>query len=147
MFAGSFDPFTIGHLEIVRVAERMFDETHVVIGVNVQKKRMFDIDAMEDAIRECCGKSIIVSRHSGLMTDYAREQGIEWYVRGLRNGQDYAYEENIAAVNAMLMPGLQTVYLRSTLPCVSSSTVRELLAFHHDVSAFLPPSVLKLVKP
>ena len=148
LFAGSFDPYTVGHHAIVRKAAAMFDEVVVLIGVNVNKRRTFDAEAMRQAIQQTLDADGLNARavlHTGLVADYCAENGIGWYVRGLRNAMDYNYEENAAQVNRMLHPGLETVYLRSDAPAVSSTMIRELMAFGKPVAAFVPPPVERLL--
>lgn len=149
LYAGSFDPFTNGHRDIVRKAAALFDEVVVLIGVNVAKRRAFDAEAMAAAIRagmESDGlANVRVVTYDGLVADYCAAHGVGWYVRGLRNAADYDYEENAARVNHLLNPSLETVYLRGDEPALSSSVVRELLAFGRDVSAFVPEAVARLI--
>lgn len=150
LYAGSFDPFTLGHLDVARKGAALFDELVVLIGVNVRKTRRFPAEAMADAIRAALSEAGVDNARvvvwGRLVTDYCRENGIRWYVRGLRNAADYAAEEDAAQVNRLLCPELETVYLRADRPAVSSSAARELLAFGGDVSAFVPPAVLKIIE-
>ena len=150
LFAGSFDPYTNGHHAIVRKAAALFDEVVVLIGVNIAKRRAFDAAAMREAIEAAAaGDGLANVRavvHDGLVADYCARHGIRWYVRGLRNAADYGYEEGNAQVNHLLNPDLETVYLRGDDSAVSSSMVRELLAFGHDVSAFVPEAIGKIVE-
>ena len=149
LFAGSFDPHTNGHHDIVKKAAALFDEVVVLIGVNVAKRRAFDAEAMADAIRaavEADGLNARVVLHGGLVADYCAENGIRWYVRGLRCESDYAYEENNARINRLLNPDMETVYLRGDEIALSSSMVRELMAFGRDVREYVPESVAKLIE-
>ena len=150
LYAGSFDPYTNGHRAIVRKAARLFDRVVVMIAVNTQKQRRFDPEAMRDAIRaeiDADGlDNVRVVIHRGLVADYCAENGIGCYVRGLRNGLDYSYEENIALINRLINPALETVYLRSDDPAISSSMVRELLDFGKPVGAYVPGAVRALIE-
>ena len=148
LYAGSFDPYTNGHHDIVRKAAALFDEMIVMIGVNVAKRRTTDAEAMRRAIQAALDADGLNARavvDAGLVTDYCAREGIRWYVRGVRNGMDYGYEENIAQVNRLLNPDLETIYLRSDEPALSSSMVRELLAFGRAADAFVPAPVAKLL--
>jgi len=148
LFAGSFDPYTNGHQDIVRKAAALFDEVVVLIGVNVNKRRATDAEAMRRAIQETLDAEELNARaviHTGLVTDYCAREGIRWYVRGLRSAADFTYEEGNAQVNRMLYPGLETVYLRSDAPALSSSMVRELMAFGHGVEEYVPKPVAGLL--
>lgn len=149
LYAGSFDPYTNGHHAIVRKACALFDEVVVLIGVNIGKHRATDAQGMRAAIQEALdaeGLNARVEIHTGLIADYCAAHGIRYHVRGLRNAADYAYEENLAQVNARLNPGLETLYLRGDDATLSSSVVRELMAFGHDVAAFVPQSVYTIMK-
>lgn len=150
LFAGSFDPYTNGHHAIVRKATGLFDRVVVLIGVNVLKKRAFDAGAMRDAIAEAVAadgmRNVDVVVYGGLVADYCAENGIDWYVRGIRDAVDYGYEESNARVNAMLNPGLETVYFRADDAAISSSMVRELMGFGRDVSGYMPAEVAKVVR-
>ena len=150
LYAGSFDPYTNGHHAIVRKAAALFDRVDVVIGINVSKRRAFDAAAMADAIRQALRDdgltNVRVAVHEGLIAEYAAQNGIRWYVRGLRNAMDYAYEENIALVNHIIHPDLETLSLRGDEPAISSSMVRELLAFNRDASPFVPAAVGRLMR-
>ena len=149
LFAGSFDPYTNGHHAIVRKAAALFDEVVVLIGVNVNKSRAFDAEAMRRAIQaaiDADGLNARVVTHTGLVADYCVQNDIHWYVRGLRNAADYSYEEGNAQVNQRLNPELETLYLRGDDNALSSSMVRELMAFGKDVSAFVPAPVMRALQ-
>lgn len=150
IYAGSFDPFTNGHLDIVRKAAKLFDEVHVVIGINLNKKRTYKSVAMSIAINEVLKEegldNVKVCVCDGLIADYAKLNGVQYLVRGLRNQIDFGYEETIAETNKLLYPELETVYFRAENCAISSSMVTELHSFGTDVSAFLPTAVWKLVE-
>lgn len=150
LFAGSFDPYTNGHHAIVRKAAALFDRVVVLIGVNVRKSRRFDADAMRDAIVQALAddglENVSVVVHDGIVADYCAEHDIRWYVRGIRNPADYSYEENAAQVNRLLNPRLETLYLRADDAVVSSSMIRELIAFHKPVEDYVPEAVNKLIE-
>ena len=149
LYAGSFDPYTNGHHDIVRKAAALFDEVTVLLGVNVLKKRAFDADAMAEAIRAALAAdgldNVRVAVYDGLVADYCAEHGIRYYVRGLRSHTDYNYEEGNARVNQLLNPGLETLYMRADDAVLSSSMVRELLSFGRDVRAYVPASVAEQI--
>ena len=150
LYAGSFDPYTNGHHDIVKKACTLFDEVVVMIAVNVQKKRSGDAEAMRAAIQQALkadgldnARAVV---HTGLVADYCAEHDILWYVRGVRNNMDYNYEENIAQINHLINPALESIYLRSDDPAISSSMIRELMAFGKDVGAYLPEAVRREIK-
>lgn len=147
LYAGSFDPFTNGHLSIVEKASELFDEVVVGIAINSNKKRSTDIWLMPDAIRESVKHldNVIVITISGLIADYCKKKDITYLVRGLRNTSDYLYEENIAKINNEINPDLKTIYFRADNDVISSSMIRELNAYGKDVSKFVPEEVNKLL--
>ena len=149
IYPGSFDPFTNGHLDIVRKASEIFDKVYVVIGVNAEKRRSFPADRIAEAITETIAQQGIYNCEvviwSGLVAEYARKMGTDYMIRGLRNNMDYNYEENVAAVNKLINPELEYVYFRSNNIAVSSSMVKELHSYGKDVSAYVPPAVLSLL--
>ena len=149
LYAGSFDPYTNGHHDVVRKAAALFDEVVVMIAVNIAKTRASDAEAMRRAIQaalDADGLNARVVLHAGLVADYCAEHGIRWYVRGLRNNMDYNYEENIAQINHLINPDLESIYLRSDDPAISSSMIRELMAFGKPVAAFVPAPVAALLR-
>ena len=150
LYAGSFDPYTNGHHDIVKKAAALFDRVDVLIGVNIQKRRRFDAGEMRGAMQALFDAQGLLNVRAvvcdGLVADYCAEHGIGWYVRGLRSATDYAYEEGIAQVNHLINPGLETVYLRSDEPALSSSMVRELLAFGKSAAPYVPAPILALTE-
>lgn len=150
IYPGSFDPFTNGHLDIVKKSAAIFDQVYVVIGVNAQKKRTFSaesmITAIEKALADAGITNVVVTAHAGLVAQYAKEQGIGYMIRGLRNNMDYNYEENIAEVNKLINPAMESVYFRADNVAVSSSMVKELHSFGLDVSPYLPKAVYDILQ-
>lgn len=149
IYPGSFDPFTNGHLDIVKKASMLFDEVYVVIGVNAQKRRSFDAMQMKTAIEATMEElgltNIRVAVLDGLVAEYARENDIHYMIRGLRNNMDYNYEENIAEVNKLINPDMEYVYFRAENVAVSSSMVKELHGYGQNVSKFLPKAVYDIL--
>ena len=149
IYPGSFDPFTNGHLDIVRKASEIFDKVYVVIGVNAEKRRSFPADRIAAAITETIAQhgiqNCVVVIWEGLVAEYARMMGTDYMIRGLRNNMDYNYEENVAAVNKLINPKLEYVYFRSNNVAVSSSMVKELHSYGKDVSEFVPAAVMRLL--
>lgn len=146
LYAGSFDPFTNGHLSIVEKSAELFDEVFVGIAVNTNKNRMSDIHSIEDAIKERlkCYDNVFVVIIDGLVADYCIKKDIRYLVRGLRNTNDYLYEENIAKINNEINPDLITIYFRADNDVISSSMIRELMQYGKDVSRFIPDEINKI---
>ena len=149
IYPGSFDPFTNGHLDIVKKAAAIFDEVSVVIGINAKKKRSFDPAKMKAAIEATMAeldiRNVKVDVLDGLVAEYAKVGGIRYMIRGLRNNMDYNYEETIAEVNKLINPTMEYVYFRAENVAVSSSMVKELHGYGQDVSPYLPKAVLEIM--
>ena len=148
-YAGSFDPFTNGHLHVIEVSSRMFDKVIVGIGINTLKERRFDQTQMKEAIEKVMKanglKNVEVIAYDKLSVDAAKEYGANFLIRGIRNGMDYDYEENIALINEEIS-GLDTIYVRAgKLGALSSSMVMELLKYGKDVSKLLPKEILEMI--
>lgn len=149
LYPGSFDPFTNGHLDIVKKAAALFDEVYVVIGINAKKTRSTSAEKMKKAIEETLQElklhNVYVSVFDGLVAEYAKENNIRYMIRGLRNNMDYNYEENIAEVNKLINPEMDCIYFRAENVAVSSSMVKELHAYGRDISKYLPKAVLDVL--
>lgn len=142
LFPGSFDPFTLGHLDIARRARRMFDRVVISVGVNPAKvadEREIEqrLDAIRRAVADIDG--IEVMAWQGLTVDAAREAGATVMVRGVRSAADYDYERSLAELNRCIS-GIDTVLLVASpeYSSISSSAVRELQRFGYDTTQFLP---------
>lgn len=148
-YAGSFDPFTKGHLQVIAKSAQLFDKVIVGIGVNPKKARRFDIDVMKKAMEQVLARegldNVTVISYENLSVDVALDYHSTFLVRGIRNGMDYEYEENMASINEEIS-GLDTVYIRAgRLGNISSSMVMELLRNNKDVTKYLPEEILKVV--
>ena len=149
-YAGSFDPFTNGHLHVVQKSTKVFDKVIVGIGDNPDKKRRFDKELMKTVIEEILRNNNIsnveVVCYNKMTVDAAKDNNTTFLVRGVRNGMDYEYEENMAAVNEEVA-GIDTIYIRAgKLGSISSSMVMELYENGKDVSKYLPKEVMDIVK-
>lgn len=141
IFPGSFDPFTIGHYDIVNRGLKLFDEIVISIGRNSTKKETFPIREREEAIRKIFKDEprISVQIYDCLTVDFAREVGAEFILRGVRCVQDFEYERNMAEANKEL-GGIETIllYTRPEYAHISSTLVRDLYSYNKDVSAYVP---------
>jgi pantetheine-phosphate adenylyltransferase len=145
LYAGSFDPPTNGHLDLVERASQLFPRVIVAIGKNSQRQALFDIPERLALLRSVCSgfANVSVDHFEGLLVDYARRTGARVIVRGLRAQTDFEYELQIAHANADLAPELDTVFLptRTRYGFVSASLVREIARHHGDVSRYVPGEV------
>lgn len=141
LFPGSFDPFTIGHADIVKRALGLFDEVIIGVGYNEQKSGWMPVDERLAVISRLYADEprVKVVSYTGLTADFAKENGVTAIVRGVRTMADYDYEMQMADVNRQLT-GIETVFLPASpqLASLSSSLLRELSHFGHDISVFLP---------
>ena len=146
LFPGSFDPFTAGHLNILRRALTMFDEVVVAVGINQDKRSFFDTEKKMSVIRrataDLAGVSVI--QYDNLTVDTCRELGIRHIVRGVRNMIDFENERAIADANRRLAPEVETLIIPTAqeFAHISSSAVRDLLRHKGDTSLFLPEGVV-----
>lgn len=145
LFAGSFDPFTRGHEAVVEEALRLFDEVVIGVGENISKKGLLSVEQRCRLIEELYANEerVRVAKYSTLTGDFAREVGATVLVRGVRNTVDFEFERTIEITNRQLFPELTTVLLPTPaeLMHISSSMVRELLAFGRDVSDYMPQGI------
>ena len=142
IFPGSFDPFTRGHQALVEEALTLFDKVIIAIGENVNKRSLLSLEARKKLIADIYADEARVEciSYSCLTGDAAREVGATAIIRGVRNTIDFEYERTLAQTNSRLYPDITTVMLftRPEYADVSSSTVRELLAFGREVEWLLP---------
>ena len=145
LFAGTFDPYTIGHHSIVKRAMAMFDKIIIAIGRNNAKASQTDAEKRVENIARIYADEprVEVVTYEGLTADFAREQGACCLLRGVRSVKDFEYERDLADLNREIS-GLETVLLISEpqYSAISSSAVRELIGYGKDVSKFLPKTKL-----
>ena len=150
LFPGTFDPFTLGHLDIVNRGLTMFDEVVVAIGVNTGKKHLFSLEQREQWVNELFENEprVRVASYEGLTAKFAEQIGAQFILRGLRTTQDFTYEKQIAYVNEEMSPSINSVFLMSqqTNATVSSTIVRDLIQFGGDYEKYLPPSICKAIQ-
>lgn len=150
IYPGSFDPMTLGHLDVIQRASKMFDQLTVSVLDNKAKNALFSVEERVSILKEATKDlpNVTVDSFSGLLVDYAKQKDIHVSVRGLRAVTDFEYELQIAQTNRKLSEGsLDTVFLTTSLEYayLSSSSVKEIAAFHGDVTQLVPDYVAKLV--
>ncbi len=141
LFPGSFDPFTLGHADLVARALQLFDEVIIAVGINEQKAGWHSPDERLQTLSELYKEDsrVRVETYTGLTTDFARAVGAKAILRGVRTTGDFEYEQQMADINRRLT-GIETVILfaRPELAAISSSVVREFAHFGKDITPFLP---------
>ena len=145
LFPGSFDPFTAGHLNILKRALTMFDNVVVAVGINQDKRGFFDMDKRLDIIRQATAgiSGVSVIQYDNLTVDTCRALGIKHIVRGVRNMIDFETERSIADANRRIAPEIETIIIPTAQEYahISSSAVRDILKHGGDYSAFIPEGV------
>ncbi|MBQ7273429.1 MAG: pantetheine-phosphate adenylyltransferase [Bacteroidales bacterium] len=145
LFPGSFDPFTAGHLNILRRALTMFDEVVVAVGINQDKRGFFDMPKRLQIINQATSgiPGVSVIQYDSLTIDLCRKLGIRHIVRGVRNMIDFETERSIADANRRLAPDIETIIIPTAqeFAHISSSAVRDILKHGGDYSAFIPKGV------
>jgi pantetheine-phosphate adenylyltransferase len=145
VFPGTFDPVTLGHLDVLARARSLFQQVTVAVATHHEKHQLFDLDARVALLRECVvGEGVDVIALDGLLVDGCRRLGARVVVRGVRSAVDLEYERQMALTNRALAPELETVFL---LPApehanVASTLVRQIARMGGDVSPFVPPPVV-----
>ncbi len=145
VFAGSFDPPTNGHLDIIKRASGLFESVDVVVSVNPEKHTMFSEEERVQFLQELIKPFGNVSVHSykGIIVNYAKQVGAKVLVRGVRSANDFGYEFELALMNQNLNPDIETVFLQSKekYAIVKSSSIKQLAQFGGDISRMVPPIV------
>ena len=153
IYAGSFDPFTMGHLNILNRSAKMFEEVIVAIGTNTSKRALFTPEEKVEMINEVIEKSShdnvrVILYADGLIVDLAKAEGADVMIRGIRSLSDMEYEMNIASMNKTQQPDIESVFLMADeqYRFVSSSLIKEVAIFDGDVSSMVPEIVAERMK-
>ncbi|MCH2083130.1 pantetheine-phosphate adenylyltransferase [Kordia sp.] len=146
VFPGSFDPITVGHVDLVKRGLPLFDKIVVAIGLNSQKKYLFDLDQRKEWLEAVFAdyNQVEVAHFQGLTANYCNEIGARYLLRGLRNASDFDYEKTISQLNHIVGDGIETIFLISQpeYSHISSTIVREIIKGNGDASPFIPAEVI-----
>ncbi len=149
IYPGTFDPITLGHLDIIERSVSIFDEVLVSVGRNIGKKPLFSVEERVDMIERTTGhlSNVRVSYFDGLIVDYARKLEATAMIRGLRAMSDFEFEFQMALVNRTLHPELVQVFLmpHEAYTHLNSTIVREVSSFGGDISSFVTPYVAEVL--
>lgn len=144
VFPGSFDPVTLGHVDIISRGSLLFDEVIIAVGTNTQKNYTFTIAQRVAFLKQAFTHvhNVSVVSYTGLTVDYCKKEGADFILRGLRNPADFQFEESIAQANKKLT-GIDTVFLltKPEYGFISSSIVRDVMKNGGDYTAFVPKTV------
>lgn len=145
VFAGSFDPITLGHESIILRAAPLFDEIVVAIGTNSSKKYFFDLEQRKKFIEDTFANvpNIRVETYSGLTVDFCESIGANYILRGLRNTVDFEFEKSIAQMNRSMKPNIETIFMFTDPEhsAINSTIVRDILRHGGNVDAYLPQAI------
>lgn len=145
LFPGTFDPITIGHLNLIERAMHLFDEIVIGIGNNSSKSTLFTLEQRESWINEIFKNQpkIKVQAYEGLTVNFCEDINAQYILRGLRNMSDFDYEKNIAQMNKLVKPTIETIFLMCdpAYTPISSSVVRDLIRNGGDAAAYVPKEV------
>ncbi len=146
IYPGSFDPVTLGHLDIIERSSRMVDRLIVAVLVNDMKTPLFSMEERVKMIRDLTGNyaNVEVRSFTGLLVDFAHNSGATIIVRGLRAVTDFEYELQLSQTNKVMAPDIDTIFLTTNLKYsyLSSSTVKEIARYGGDISSFVPESII-----
>lgn len=150
VFPGSFDPVTLGHMDVLRRAAKRFEHVYVCAMVNGEKHGMFSPEQRLALLRASVDglENVTAELWTGLLADYARARGADTIVKGVRNGTDFAMEQGLYLINQGLCPGLDTVLFCADAPYLhySSTMVREMIKYGQPLERCMPTAAAELVK-
>lgn len=150
VYAGSFDPVTRGHNDIIQRSSKIFDKVIVAVLTNVNKKPLFTMEEKIALLKESTKNysNVEVKSFDGLLTDFAKKENANAIIRGLRAVTDFEYELSLAQTNRVLCPDIDTVFLVTSLEYayLSSSIVKEVASYKGNISAFVEPFVEEKIK-
>lgn len=153
IYAGTFDPITVGHIDIIRRSMAFCDELIIAIGYNSAKQTLFSVDERVAQINSFLDSDQLFDKNSvssfqGLLADYAREVKANILIRGIRSVSDFEYELTLAGVNKTLAPNIETIFLPTSpnLAVVSSSMVKEIARHNGPLSTFVTPKVEEAIR-
>jgi pantetheine-phosphate adenylyltransferase len=155
LYAGSFDPVTNGHVDVIRQAARLVDRLVIAIGIHPGKAPLFPVEDRRAMLAELCapiaketGCELSTTTFDDLVVALARREGATILIRGLRDGTDFDYEMQMAGMNAAMAPEVQTVFLPASpmVRPITATLVRQIAAMGGDVSAFVPANIAALIK-
>ena len=149
IYPGSFDPITLGHLDIIHRAAKLFDKLIVVVMVNPSKRCSFSPEERVELIKQCTNDldNVIVEFSDGLLADYAKEKNAGAIIKGLRALSDFEYEFQMALTNSKLNPEVETLFLTTKAEnmYLRSSMVRQIASMGGDISGFVPDIIHKQI--
>ena len=153
IFPGSFDPPTMGHIDLIKRAAKITDHLIIAILRNSQKNPLFSVEERIELLNRCISKEnfnnrIVIEAFDGMLADYAREKKCQVIIRGLRNTADFEYEQQIGAVNKRLNPDLETLFLGTSpeYAYLSATVVKEIAMYKKNLAGYVPEEIQHIVE-
>lgn len=149
VISGSFDPVTIGHIDLIERTSKLFDQLVVLVMQNSAKETMFTLDQRCQAVKAACSglSNVSVDKSQGLLSDYVKNNNIDVIVKGVRNSIDYEYEKDMYRINNQIGDcETMLIFSRPELEYCSSTFVREMLKYKRDISGYVPSEALEYLK-
>ena len=149
IFPGTFDPFTLGHYDILSRLTNLFDEVYIAVAVNTEKDPIFTLDERKEMIKTVTQKNpqIHVVAFEGLATEFMKNNEINVLARGVRDTYDLLHESRISRMNKMLYPEMETIFLHTAegYAYISSSLIKEILRFKGSIEGLVPESLIDII--
>lgn len=149
VFSGTFDPITVGHLDIIKRASAMFDEVCVLVCSNSEKKSSFSIEKRTEMVKSATSniRNIKIDTCCGLLAEYTEKNGYDVIIRGIRDSGDISYEMMLATINRSLRNHPETIFIPSKPEHshISSSYVRDMIKYGESLDGIVPDSVIKII--
>ena len=150
IFPGTFDPFTLGHLDVLYRLADIFEKVYISVAVNLEKSPTFTVEERKNMIKKVIGENeaIEIVSISGLVTKYMKENNIKVLARGIRDSEDLYYELKMARMNKLLYPEMDTIFLHTSenYAYVSSSLIKEVLKFNGPIDGLVPEILIDEIK-
>jgi len=150
IFPGTFDPFTLGHMDVLYRLTDIFEKVYISIAVNLDKSPIFTLEERKKMIEKVVGKNeaIEIAAVSGLVTEYMKNNGIKLLARGIRDGEDLHYELKMSKMNKLLYPEMDTIFLNTSerYNYISSSLIKEILKFDGPIDGLVPDILIEDIK-
>ena len=149
IFPASFDPITLGHVELIKKSLKLFKKIIIAVGINSQKNYMFNIDTRIQFLNSLYkeDENIIIKQYSSLTVDFCIENNAKYIIRGIRNNNDLIYEMDIAMANKILNPEIETIFFPSEKEhlFISSTKVKELIINKSNLDGFIPKKIIEQI--
>ncbi len=153
VYPGSFDPFTLGHYDVLMRASKIFDKIYIAVAINIEKNPIFNLEERKEMIEKAlssneCFSNVEVVRFDGLITNFMKEQEIKILVRGIRDSNDFLNESRMSRMNKMLYSEMETIFFHTneSFAHISSSLIKEIVRFGGSLDGLMPKEIIDDIK-